>query len=53
MDRMFYQYGTDMNNKIIYLYLVVSQVYNDIIHISLKSNHRTNSLTTLLMFLVR
>jgi hypothetical protein len=43
MDKMFYQYRMDMNNKEIYLYLVLSQVYNDIIHNSLKSNYRTNS----------
>jgi hypothetical protein len=27
-----YQYGTDTNNKLIVLYLTMSQVYNDIIH---------------------
>jgi hypothetical protein len=40
---MFYQYGTDTNNKIIDTYLTVitvSQVYNIIIHDSLKSNHK-------------
>jgi hypothetical protein len=39
MDRIFFQYGTDMNNKIIDLYLIVSQVYNDIIH-NLNSNNK-------------
>jgi hypothetical protein len=27
-----YQYGTDTDNKVIVLYLTMSQVYNDIIH---------------------
>jgi hypothetical protein len=28
VDGMFSQFGTDMNNKIIYLYLIVTQLYN-------------------------
>jgi hypothetical protein len=48
-----FQYGTDMNNKIIDLYLIVSQVYNDIIHNSLKSSNKKKILTTFLAFLVR
>jgi hypothetical protein len=43
MDRMFFQYETDTNNKIIDLYLIVSQLYNDIIHNSLKFNHKKNT----------
>jgi hypothetical protein len=35
-----FQYETDTNNKIIELYLIVSQLYNDIIHNSLKFNHK-------------
>jgi regulatory protein YycH of two-component signal transduction system YycFG len=53
MDRIFFQYGTDTNNKILDLYLIVSQVYNDIIHNSLKSNSKKILLTILLAFLVR
>jgi hypothetical protein len=41
-DRMFYQYETDMNNKVTDSYLLVSQVYNDIIHNGLMSNDRKN-----------
>jgi hypothetical protein len=52
-DQMFYQSGTDTKNKVIELYLIVSQVYNDKIHNSLKSNHRKIFLTKLLVFLVR
>jgi hypothetical protein len=51
-DQMFFQYETDTNNKIIDLYLIVSQVYNDIIHNSLKFNNN-KKLTTLVAFLVR
>jgi hypothetical protein len=43
----------DSNKKIIDSYLIVSQVYNDIIHNSLKSNNKKILLTTLLAFLVR
>jgi hypothetical protein len=54
MDRLFYQYVMDTNNKVINSYLIVSQLYNNIIHNSLKSNHRKKILlTTLLVFLVR
>jgi hypothetical protein len=35
-----FQYEKDTNNKIIDLYLIVSQVYNDIIHNSLNSNNK-------------
>jgi hypothetical protein len=42
-DRIFYQYGMDTNNKIIDPYLIVSQIYNDIIHNSLKSKHKKNT----------
>jgi hypothetical protein len=48
----FFQYETDTNKKIIDLYLIVSEVYNDIIHNSLKSNKKI-LLTTFLAFLVR
>jgi hypothetical protein len=40
---MLYQYGTDTNNKVIDLYITVIQMYNDIIHNSLRSNHRKNT----------
>jgi hypothetical protein len=52
-NQMFYQYGTDTNNKIIDSYLIVSQVYNDIIYNSSKSNHKKILLTNLLAFVVR
>jgi hypothetical protein len=42
-DRMFFQYGKDANNKIIDLYIIVSQVYNYIIHNSLKSDNNKNT----------
>jgi hypothetical protein len=42
-NKVFYQYGTDANNKVIDSYLLVSQVYNNIIHNNLKSNHRKNT----------
>jgi hypothetical protein len=51
-ERMLFEseYGSDvlsiwtyMNNKIIDTYLTVSQVYNIIIHDSLKSNHKKNT----------
>jgi hypothetical protein len=38
-----FQYETDMNNKIIDSYLIVSQVYNDIIQNSLKSINKKNT----------
>jgi hypothetical protein len=50
-DRMFFQYETDMNNKIIDLYLIVSQPYNDIIHNSLKFNHKKNTFDHFASFL--
>jgi hypothetical protein len=38
-----FEYETDMNNKIIDSYLIVSQVYNDVIHNRLKSNNEKNT----------
>jgi hypothetical protein len=52
-DRMFSQFGTDTNNKIIDSYLIVCQVYNDIIHNILKFNHKKYDLSTLLVLCVR
>jgi hypothetical protein len=52
-NRIFFQYETYMNNKIIDLYLIVSQLYNDIIHNRLKFNHKKLLLTSLLAFLIR
>jgi hypothetical protein len=38
-----FQYEMDSNNKIVDSYLIVSQVYSDIIHNSLKSNNKKNT----------
>jgi hypothetical protein len=39
-DQMFYQYEMDTNNKIIDLYLIVTELYNNIIHNRLKFNYK-------------
>jgi hypothetical protein len=49
-NRIFFQYRTDTNNKVIDLYLIVSEVYNDIVYNSLKCNNKKILLTTLLTF---
>jgi hypothetical protein len=46
VDQMFPQSETDTDNKILDLYLIASQVYNDIIYNSFKFNHRKICLTT-------
>jgi hypothetical protein len=42
-DWMFYQYKIDPNKKVMHSYLIVSAVYNDIIHNSLNFNYRKNT----------
>jgi hypothetical protein len=42
-NRIFFQYRTYTNDIVIDLYLIVSEVYNDIIHNSLKCNNNKNT----------
>jgi hypothetical protein len=48
----FFQFKIDKNNLMIDLYLIVSQLYNDIIHNIFKLNHKKIHVTTLLVILV-